>query len=201
MYLIGNTLLTVCMVLILVVPVAISIAVFTGEYYHETRWARLVNGVLFYMSAVPSVFWGMAGYFALQPTEWNPFAAALVLAIMIIPYASHLVSSCFDRIPYSLRESAYALGADSTDVIFRIFLPSIKKGLWASFGLALGKVLGETIIFVIFAGPTVGASLFGAFTDKDTPPASPVYLLALFWFLFTAGINYLSKQLLNKALV
>ncbi len=113
------------------------------------------------LSAVPTVVYG---YFALQfmsplmqklipglPT-FNMLSAGVVMGIMIIPYVSSLSEDAMRAVPMSLREGAYALGANRIITSLKVVYPSAFSGIVASYILAISRAIGETMIVAIAAG-------------------------------------------------
>ena len=82
------------------------------------------------------------------------FTAAVVLAVMIIPYASSLSAEFISMVPKELKEGAYSLGGTRLDVIRRVIFPVAGSGIFASYILALGRALGETMAVTMLIGNT-----------------------------------------------
>ena len=56
--------------------------------------------------------------------------------------------------PRSLREGAYALGANRYEVSLKIVVPAALSGIIAAFILAISRAIGETMLVTIAAGAT-----------------------------------------------
>jgi phosphate transport system permease protein len=180
------------------------------------------------IAAVPSVIYGFWGFFVLVPIirvleskigaptyGSGYFAASVVLAIMIIPYAASLSREIIRMVPSHLKEGAYALGATRYEVIKNVILPYTKSGLLAGILLSLGRALGETmaVTMVIGNSPALPHGLYGLFqpgntmasviANEFTEAASSVYLsalieLGLVLFLVTVVINVLGKRIISR---
>jgi phosphate transport system permease protein len=89
------------------------------------------------------------------------FTAGLILAIMVIPFISSISRDVFETTPSVLKESAYALGATTWEVIWNVVLPYSRAGVLGGVMLGLGRALGETmaVTFVIGNAHKVQASL------------------------------------------
>jgi len=85
------------------------------------------------------------------PVGIGIFSAGVILAIMIIPFIASVMRDVFEVTPGMLKESAYALGSTTWEVVFRIVLPFTKSGAIGAVMLGLGRALGETmaVTFVI----------------------------------------------------
>ena len=88
--------------------------------------------------------------------------AGLILAIMVIPFIAAVMRDVFEIVPPVLKESAYALGATTWEVVWHVVLPYTRVGVVGGIMLGLGRALGETmaVTFVIGNAHELSASLF-----------------------------------------
>jgi phosphate transport system permease protein len=88
--------------------------------------------------------------------------AGIILAVMVIPFIASVMRDVFEIVPGVLKESAYAMGATTWEVVRNIVLPYTKAGVVGGTMLGLGRALGETmaVTFVIGNTPKIAASLF-----------------------------------------
>src|SRR6185436_3075447 len=95
------------------------------------------------------------------PLGFGMLAAALVLAIMIVPTIASISREVLRAVPDTQREAAIALGATPWDTIRRAVLPSARSGLMWAVLLGLNRALGETmaVTMVISNRPKISASL------------------------------------------
>jgi phosphate transport system permease protein len=160
MPLIAGTLVTTGVALAVALPIGSVVAIYLSEFAPRVVRETL-KPALELLSAVPTVVYG---YFALLfvapllqkivpglPT-FNMLSAGIVMGIMIIPYVSSLSEDALRAVPMSLRESAYALGANRIITAFRVVFPAALSGIIASYILAISRALGETMIVAIAAG-------------------------------------------------
>ena len=158
--LVTGTLVTTTVALAVALPIGSVVAIYLSEF--APRMVReILKPALELLSAVPTVVYG---YFALLfvapllqslipglPT-FNMLSAGIVMGIMIIPYVSSLSEDAMRAVPMSLRESAYALGANRIITALRVVYPAALSGIIASYILAISRALGETMIVAIAAG-------------------------------------------------
>jgi len=122
------------------------------------------------MAAIPSVVFGLWGYFILMPHAeyWaklihkylgfipifdmpanafsrSPFIAGLVLAIMIVPIVTSISREVFAQTPLDRIQAAYALGATKWTMIKSVVFPYGRGGIVGGAMLGLGRALGETV--------------------------------------------------------
>jgi phosphate transport system permease protein len=160
MPLVMGTLVTTAVALTVALPVGTIVAIYLSEFA-PAPVREVIKPVLELLSAVPTVVYG---YFALQfmspllqkffpglPT-FNMLSAGAVMGIMIIPYVSSLSEDAMRAVPMSLREGAYAMGANRIITAIRVVYPAALSGVVASYILAISRAIGETMIVAIAAG-------------------------------------------------
>jgi len=158
--LITGTLVTTAVALAVALPIGTIVAIYLSEFAPQTI-REIIKPTLELLSAVPTVVYG---YFALQfmspalqkvlpglPT-FNMLSAGMVMGIMIIPYVSSLSEDAMRAVPMSLREGAYALGANRIITAIKVVYPAALSGIIASYILAISRAIGETMIVAIAAG-------------------------------------------------
>jgi phosphate transport system permease protein len=133
-------------------------------------------------------------------------SAALILAIMIIPFSSSIAREVLKAVPQAQREGAYALGATRWEAT-RMALFYARTGIVGAVMLGFGRALGETmaVTMVIGNNPKVSASLFApqhtmsaVIANEFTEASTPLYLHALIeiglvLFVITLIINVISR--------
>jgi len=111
-------------------------------------------------------------------------------------------------VPAALRESAYALGATTWEVVWKVVLPYTRVGVIGGVMLGLGRALGETmaVTFVIgnahdinlslfMPGNTISSTLANEFTEAVTPLyTSSLLALALVLFVLTLVVLIIAPQ-------
>ncbi len=182
--LLAGTLITSAIALLLGIPVAVATALFITELAPRRVRAPLTV-VVDLLAAVPSVVYGLWGFFflipKLQPAErWfadtfsfipfiggtvtgpNYFVAGLILAIMILPIASAISREVISTVPREHKEAALALGATRWEMIRMAVLPYSRGGIAGGAMLGLGRAIGETIAVTLVIGnaPVIGDSIF-----------------------------------------
>jgi phosphate transport system permease protein len=186
---IGSITVTIFAVLVST-PVSVGLAVFVTEI--APVWAqRLMQPVFELFLGIPSIIYGLLALQILVPAiayvynylvgayYYNGFgiiAAALVLAIMIMPTITTLSIDAVRALPTGLREASLALGATRWQTIRKVLIPASSSGIFTGVVLGLGRAIGETLAvsFVIGASPNslpfhfVNYFPFIAFTPTST---------------------------------
>ena len=234
-----GTVVTSAIAMLLGVPVSFGIALFVTELCPP--WLkRPLSTAIELLAAIPSIIYGMRGLFVLAPLlsdhvqpwitdhlgSWplvgnlfqgpplgiGMFTAGLILAVMVIPFISSVMRDVFETVPSILKESSYAVGATTWEVVWRIVLPYTRVGVAGGIMLGLGRALGETmaVTFVIgnahelnaslfMPGNTISAHLANEFTEAVGPLyTSSLVALGLLLFIITFVVLALSKILLLR---
>ncbi len=185
-----GTLLTSAAALFLAFFPALSAALFVVEFAPRALKGAVAY-LIDLLAALPSVVYGLWGIFVLvplvrervelplftwaaahapgllaflgPPTGIGMLSAILVLALMIVPYASALARDALALVPQSQREAMYALGATRWEVIRRVVIPYARAGIFSGVVLALARALGETMAVTMLIGNSVNLpyTLFG----------------------------------------
>jgi phosphate transport system permease protein len=136
-------------------------------------------------------------------------AAAIVLAIMVIPFTCSIAREVLRAVPQSQREGAYALGATRWEAI-RMALFYARTGIVGAVMLGFGRALGETmaVTMVIGNNPQISLSLFApqytmaaVLANEFTEAADELYLHALVEIGFVLFIMTLVINLLSRAFI
>jgi phosphate ABC transporter permease protein PstC len=182
--LIVGTLISSAVALLIGVPVAVAAALYLTELAPR-RVAGPLTVLVDLLAAVPSVVYGLWGYFVLVPTlkpaqQWfsdtfsflpfmggevagpNYFIAGLILAIMVLPIVSAISREVMATVPVEHKEAALALGATRWEMIRMAVLPYSRSGITGAAMLGLGRALGETIAATLVIGNAadIGKTLF-----------------------------------------
>ena len=94
--------------------------------------------------------------------------AALVLAVMVIPFIAATMRDVFDTVPSVYKESAYGVGCTTFEVMRSIVIPYTRVSVVGGIMLGLGRALGETMAVTFVIGNTnrISTSLFGPATPS-----------------------------------
>lgn len=235
-----GTVSTSLIALLIAVPVSFGIALFLTEL--SPAWLKRPLGTAIeLLAAVPSIVYGMWGLLVFGPIlakyVQQPLQAAfsgvpvigalvsgppvgigilsagIILAIMIIPFIASVMRDVFEVTPPLLKESAYALGATTWEVMWKVVLPYTKAGVVGGIMLGLGRAIGETmaITFVIGnmnqldsislfqAANSITSALANEFAEagEGLHQASLIYLGLVLFFITFIVLSF-SKLLLSQ---
>jgi len=235
-----GTVATSIIALVIAVPVSFGIALFLTEL--SPAWLKRPLGTAIeLLAAVPSIVYGMWGLLVFGPilAAWvqqplqavfsdvpylgalfsgppvgiGILAAGIILAIMIIPFIAAVMRDVFDVTPPMLKESAYALGSTTWEVVYQVVLPYTKSGVIGGIMLGLGRALGETMAVTFIIGNfnqldtlslfapanSITSALANEFAEAaDGLHQAALIYLGLVLFFITFVVLSLSKLLLLR---
>ncbi len=234
-----GTIVTALIAMIIGVPVSFGIAVFITELC-PAALKRPLGIAIELLPGIPSIIYGIWGLFVLAPflqRTIQPFliatighapvigrlfagppygigvlTAAIILAVMVLPFITSITRDVFETVPPMLKESAYGLGATTTEVVWKVVLPYTRIGVIGAVMLGLGRALGETmaVTFVIgnahriaasilAPGTTISATIANEFTEAvGDLYTSSLVALGLILFVITFIVLALAKLLLMR---
>jgi phosphate transport system permease protein len=226
-----GTLVSSLLALLIAVPISLGAAIFLVEL--SPAWIRTPASFLIEMlAAIPSVIVGLWGLFVLVPVVRSPIeswlgthlgnlpfftgppfgfgflAAAIILAIMIIPIITAMSRDVLRAVPSAQREAMLALGATRWETINKAVLPYGRSGLVGAVMLGLGRALGETMAVTMVIGngyrlplslfspaTTVASKLASDFGESSGLSLSSLIELALTLFVITLAVNVVARLL------
>lgn len=168
-FIFGSLYVTVLAVLI-GAPLGLAGAVFMAKI--APPWLReFMRPATELYVAIPSVVYGYIGLTILVPfirTQFNVssgfglFAAAFILAIMILPTIISISEDALRSVPRPIEEASLALGATRWQTIWNVLLPAALPGILTSIILAMARAVGETMAVQMVIGntPMLAKSLF-----------------------------------------
>jgi phosphate transport system permease protein len=228
-----GTLVTSALALLMAVPCVIGAAIFLAELA-PPRLSSSAAMLIELLAAVPSVIYGLVGVSILVPlmrTTVQPalkamtgsfwlfsgpaygvgfLTAAIVLAIMVVPFIVSVGREVLLAVPREQREAALALGSTRWESTWHVVLPYARPGLYGAIFLALGRALGETMAVTMVIGNRTeiaasllapGYSMAAVIANEFTEASDELYLQALVevglvLFVLTMVVNGLARLLI-----
>ena len=228
-----GTIVTSFLALLIATPLGIGTALFLAEL--SPKWLkRALQPLIELLAGIPSVIYGLWGIFILSPLmaeKVEPFltsklgflplfrgyplgigflTAAVILAIMIVPFIISVSTEVLSAVPVPLKEGMYALGATRWEGMRKIALPFARSGIFGSIILALARALGETMAVTMVIGNTPqiskslldpGYTMAAVIANEFTEATSDSYLSALvaiafILLLITLIVNAVARWLI-----
>jgi phosphate transport system permease protein len=234
-----GTVLTSAIAMLIAIPVSVGVALFVTQAC-PARLRRPLSAITDLLAAVPSVVYGFWGIFALIPAlrpvgrffdgtlahvpivgfffkgpffGFSYLAAAVVLAIMVLPIITSIVREVFATVPDEQKEAALALGATRWEMIRMAVLPYGRSGILGASFIGLARAFGETIAVTMVIGNNVlgitksilgqGATMSSVIANEFTEANQPFHLNSLFvvafWLLvITLVVNVVARLIINR---
>ncbi len=150
-----GTLIIIVFAIVLTVPLGIVCAVFINET--RSRLSNLVRTVVDAMTALPSIVAGLfifAAFVLIVGFEQSGIAAALAVAVMMLPIIIRSADVVLRLVPGNLREASAALGAPLWRTVWHVVLPTARPGLATAVILGIARGVGETAPVLLTSGST-----------------------------------------------
>src|SRR5580658_8513312 len=221
--LIVDTVLVAFLALLLAVPISFGVAFFLVELCPSVL-KRPIGTAIELLAGIPSIVYGRWGLCVFGPvfarlveqplmnaappgSIWDKLtsgvpngtgilAASIIVSMMVLPFIAATLRELLMTVPPQVRESAYALGATTGEVVMKVTLPYVRRGATGAVMLGLGRALGETmaVTFIIGnshnfpksvfdAGATIASTIANEFAEA-TSPLHTASLLASGFVLF-----------------
>jgi phosphate transport system permease protein len=198
-----------------------------------------VSSAIELLAAIPSIIYGMWGLFVFVPFMSNTIepvlndtlgnipvigalfqgpplglgllTAGIVLAVMILPFISSVMREVFQTVPARLKESSYALGSTTWEVVWDIVLPYTRSAVIGGIFLGLGRALGETmaVTFVLgnsynltasllMPGTSISSSIANEFNEAVDLHRSALIALGFLLFVVTFIVLLVARFMLRQ---
>ena len=234
-----GTLVTSAIAMLIGIPVAFGVALFITELCPS--WLKRPLGTMIeLLAAIPSIIYGIWGLFVLAPflqqhvepalidTLGNipgigilfagpplgigVLTAGFILSIMVLPFIASVMRDVFETVPPVLKESAYALGSTTAEVVWKVVLPYTRIGVVG--GIMLGprprarrddggdlrdRQRAPHHASLLQPGTTISAALANEFTEAvGDLYLSSLIALGLILFVITFIVLAVAKLLLIR---
>ncbi|HYC91894.1 MAG TPA: phosphate ABC transporter permease subunit PstC [Thermoanaerobaculia bacterium] len=148
-------------------PIGVSAALFSSEFA-PPRLREVIKPLIELLAGIPSV---VMGFFALMVlATWlqdafgftyrlNAVNAGVALGFALVPIVYTISEDGLAAVPRAHREASYALGATKFQTAWKVVLPAAAPAVFASFVLAFGRAIGETMILLMAGGNAAITSL------------------------------------------
>lgn len=143
---IAGSLIMVGLAMAVGTPVGILAGIYLGEY-GQRGWlasaTRFFNDILL---SAPSIVIGLFVYAVMVSTmkSFSGLAGIVALSLIVIPVVIRTTENMLLLVPNTLREAAFALGAQKWKVITLITARAARAGIVTGILLAMARIAGET---------------------------------------------------------
>ena len=195
-------------------PLGVLVALYLTEFAGP-RAARTVRLALDLLNGLPTVVVGLFVFGLLVAGhKQTGFAAALALAIIMLPLIARATQEMLLLVPRQLREAADALGVSRWRTVLGVVVPSALGGIVTGTVLAVARAAGETapLIFTcsIFGNqttvdvfgqalPNIPVSIFILSEQADPAGYTRAWGAALVLLVFILLTNVAARTLLARS--
>ncbi|OPY56006.1 MAG: Phosphate transport system permease protein PstC [Pelotomaculum sp. PtaU1.Bin035] len=169
----AGTIVLTAMSIILVLPLALTMAVYYAEYAGDNLGAKLLRLGNDVLAGVPTIVIALFGLIIFSYPELSFLsikvagtaserafgrsflAAAITMAVMVLPYITKSVEEAIAAVPYTFREAAYGLGVSKWRTIRKVVLPAACRGIASGAVLGVGRVASDVAIVWFCLGATL----------------------------------------------
>lgn len=204
-------------------PIGLLSAIFSSEFAPR-RIREVIKPAVEILAGIPSV---VLGFFALMVlATWlqdlfgwdyrlNSLVAAVALSIAVIPIIYSVSEDALIAVPKALREASAALGATPIQTTFRAVIPAALPGLFGAVVLAIGRVVGETMVVLMASGNaailswspfdsarTISASIAAEMAEvvHGSPHYHVLFFLGIVLLIFTTVFNWVGDFVMHRFL-
>jgi len=223
-----GTISTSFLALLISIPFSFASAIYLSLYLKNGWLSGLLKFSVELLAGIPSIIYGFWGLFVLVPIVRSfeiklgfiPYGvgiatASVILAVMIIPFASSMAFEVIKLVPQDLKEAGFAMGATRFEVIKNIVIPYASGGIFSGILLAFGRAFGETMAVTMVIGNSNAIpknifspsnSMASVIANEFTEARGDLYLsslieIGLLLFVISFIVNTIGNRIMKKITV
>ncbi|HMK47465.1 MAG TPA: phosphate ABC transporter permease PstA [Methanocella sp.] len=173
------TLFITIIALILSAPLSIGGAIYMAEYAGENTLTRLVRFGADSLAGIPSIIIGLFGYLlfvSYTKLGFSLISGSLAVAFMAMPIILRVSEEAIKVVPESYKHGSLAIGATKWQTIRKVVLPTAIPGIITGLMLGMGRVVGETAVFLLTTGSV--AQIPTSLSSAVRPMTVHMYIIA-----------------------
>lgn len=157
------TLMMIGISLLLAIPFGVTIAIYFNEHARKTKVTLVMRSLIDMLAGVPSIVYGIVGmllffrYFPLGGADggYTILGGALTMVVILLPVIIRSTEEALMTVPQDLRQGSLALGANQTQTILKIVIPSALPGILTAVLLSIGRIIGESAALILVSGTVI----------------------------------------------
>jgi phosphate transport system permease protein len=178
----GNAIIGTLVIVALAVLASVPIGLLTAIYLSQAEDSRIATVVRFcakVLTGFPSILAGVFAYGAvvLVTGGFSAFAGAVALSTLMLPTIILTAEDALRMVPSRMVQAAFGMGANTTQVVWMVLLPTAMPGILTGIMLAVARAAGETaplLFTALFSNYWVWSS---GHTNLKQPTASLAVLI------------------------
>ena len=131
---------------------SIVISFYLEEWLHKTTWQyRIMERIIAILSCVPSLVYGLFAAFLIifHSLEVSFLFLLVVVMLLVIPVTIRSMQHAIQAVDISIREAAYALGANRWRVVTGHLLPHTLPAILVSICTAIARVFAVAAMIIV----------------------------------------------------
>ena len=131
---------------------SVAIAFYLQEWMAETNWIyQIIVRQIAILASIPSLIYGMLGLylFVFQSEKGAFFIHALTIVLLVMPITIQSTQKAIQGVEKSLREAAYALGANRWRVVVNHVFPHAFSTIVAGICIAIARALAIAALIIV----------------------------------------------------
>jgi phosphate transport system permease protein len=148
-----GTLTMVGIAALISIPFGVLAAVYLAEFGPRTKTASAVRFCAKTLTGFPSILAGVFAYAIVVLTTggFSAPAGGLALSLLMLPTIILTAEESIRMVPAKMREAAIGMGCTSTQLAWRVILPTAMPGILTGVMLAVARAAGETAPLIFTA--------------------------------------------------
>ncbi len=146
-------------VLLLVVPLGVSSAIYLEEYAKKSWLSELIELNIYNLAGIPSIIYGLLGLGLFVRGLYSGRAVLvtgiLTITLLILPPVIVISREAIRAVPQSVRQASYGVGATKWQTIRYHVLPAALPGILTAVIISTSRGIGETAPIVVLGAGTV----------------------------------------------
>lgn len=154
-----STIYLIFISLLIALPIGISTAIYLNEYAKTSKFTPYIRYSIELLTGVPSIIYGLMGVLVLFPitsafgaTGTSILLGGLTMSVVLMPIIIRTTEESLKVVPQSFRDASLSLGANTSQTILKIVLPSAMPGILTATLLGIGRIIGESAALIYTMG-------------------------------------------------
>ena len=131
---------------------SVAIAFYLEEWLAETGWIyRIIARQIVILASIPSLLYGLLGlyFFVWQSEKGSSFTHALTFVLLVMPITIQSTQKAIRSVDISVREAAFALGANRWRVVVDHIFPNAFSTIVAGICTAISRALAIAALIIV----------------------------------------------------
>ncbi|BDV02315.1 MAG: hypothetical protein HPAVJP_2040 [Candidatus Hepatoplasma vulgare] len=179
-----GTIFTIVLTLIIAIPIGVLIAFYFTLYSNpESRFGKIFSFFITILTGIPSLIFGIIAIIVFIPIAnaigMSSLAGALIMSIVVLPVVIKTTQEAILSINKNQEQGSLSLGATKFITSRKVILVQITPAIISASILSIGRVMGESAIFIVIYGTASSQNASEWISNGGTTLATEIYKLTL----------------------